>query len=426
MHAPDVIEQFETGFGNRLAGERRLRWAMTLIAMIIGIPLFFEVGVVLVMPAILLMTRRSGVSPCARERPVHERGLEQQSQESLCIGVETEGIAPVHVLRNVPREHRDEECGGDVAHHSLVRSIGEHEAGTEGDLRDSRVDNRTVLVQRNPIGHLCPECAASERQMADACKGQRASEQCAGNSRETHADAGSSLHAGSQSRGHNVALARLRRGHAAAPAMSYDTAMDAVPSFEWIGWSDAGAIERVGPEAIVTSFWCVVVPVWAGNSFYRFRTRDGIETRFEIARQRKSIVLGYARTPLWFSAIILAAPVIFAGRWWSLVPIVAALAGVAAVLTFVVGRLPPEERERRELLRRVAGVGAPPELMPAQILDEIREGLADAWYQAENRDWRDAIPAGMASEVLVALADYYQVPRLLARARANLISAEGN
>jgi len=208
--------------------------------------------------------------------------------------------------------------------------------------------------------------------------------------------------------------------------MSYDMAMDAVPTFAWIGWGDAGAIERVGPEAIVTSFWCVVVPVRAGNSFYRFRTRDGSEARFEIPRQRRSVVLGYVRTPLWFSATILAAPVVFAGRAWSLLPIVAALAGIAAVLTFVVGRLPPGERERRELLRRVSGIGAPPELMPAPMLDEIREGLADAWYRAEHRDWRDAIVAGTASEVLVALADYFQVPRLLARARANLIDAEGN
>jgi len=35
---------------------------MTLIAMIIGLPLFFEVGVVLFDPVILLMTRRSGSS----------------------------------------------------------------------------------------------------------------------------------------------------------------------------------------------------------------------------------------------------------------------------------------------------------------------------------------------------------------------------
>ena len=137
-------------------------------------------------------------------------------------------------------------------------------------------------------------------------------------------------------------------------------------------------------------------------------------------------MLGYLRTPLWLSATILAAPAVFTGRWWSLLPIAAALAGVAAVLTFVVGRLPPGERERRELLRRVSGIGAPPELMPAGIRNEVREGLADAWYQGEHIDWRDAILAGMAREVLVALADYYQVPRLLMRARTNLINAEGN
>jgi hypothetical protein len=212
----------------------------------------------------------------------------------------------------------------------------------------------------------------------------------------------------------------------AGSCMFYDIAMDAVPTFAWIGWDDAGTIDRVGPEAIVTSFWCVVVPVRAGNSFYRFRTRDGAEARLEIPRQRRSVVLGYVRTPLWFTTTMLAAPAVFAGVALSLLPIVVALAAVAAVLTFVVGRLPTGERERRELLRRVSGIGAPPELMPAAMLDEMREDLAGAWYRAEHSDWRDAILDGAASEVLVALADYYQVPRLLARARENLIVAEGN
>jgi GntP family gluconate:H+ symporter len=95
LRPPDVVKQFETGFGATLggvgiliglgtmlgrlladcggadrivdtilgwAGERRLPWAMTLIAMIIGLPLFFEVGVVLLIPVILLMTKRSGSS----------------------------------------------------------------------------------------------------------------------------------------------------------------------------------------------------------------------------------------------------------------------------------------------------------------------------------------------------------------------------
>lgn len=95
LAAPEVLKQFQSGFGSTLggvgilvalgtmlgklladsggadrivntildwAGERRLPWAMALIAMIIGIPLFFEVGVVLLMPVIILMARRSGSS----------------------------------------------------------------------------------------------------------------------------------------------------------------------------------------------------------------------------------------------------------------------------------------------------------------------------------------------------------------------------
>jgi GntP family gluconate:H+ symporter len=95
LAAADVIKQFQAGFGSTLAsvgllvglgtmlgklladsggadqvvrtvlgwaGERRLPWAMTLIAMIVGLPLFFEVGVVLLIPVIVLMTRRSGQS----------------------------------------------------------------------------------------------------------------------------------------------------------------------------------------------------------------------------------------------------------------------------------------------------------------------------------------------------------------------------
>jgi gluconate:H+ symporter, GntP family len=44
------------------AGDRRVPWAMALIAMIVGIPLFFEIGVVLLMPVILGMALRTGSS----------------------------------------------------------------------------------------------------------------------------------------------------------------------------------------------------------------------------------------------------------------------------------------------------------------------------------------------------------------------------
>jgi len=210
------------------------------------------------------------------------------------------------------------------------------------------------------------------------------------------------------------------------PARAYDTGMDAIPTWSWIGWDDAGTVEKVGSEAIVTSFWWIVMPVRAGKSFYRFRTPDGEEVRLEIPRHRRSVVLGYLRTPLWLAAVVAAAPALMAFQHWELLPIALALGAIAAFLTFVAGRLPPDERDRRQLLHRVSGIGAPPELLPPPMLAQIREGLADAWFFEYHTDWRDAIRRGTPSEVLVALADYHQIPQLLTRARTNLIIAEGN
>jgi GntP family gluconate:H+ symporter len=43
------------------SSERALPWAMALVGMIIGLPMFFEIGLVLLMPVILLTARRSGL-----------------------------------------------------------------------------------------------------------------------------------------------------------------------------------------------------------------------------------------------------------------------------------------------------------------------------------------------------------------------------
>lgn len=43
-------------------GPKTLPWAMALIAGIIGLPMFFEIGVVLLVPIVVLVSRRTGVS----------------------------------------------------------------------------------------------------------------------------------------------------------------------------------------------------------------------------------------------------------------------------------------------------------------------------------------------------------------------------
>lgn len=57
----------ESGAADRIAGTllglgkgRSLPWVMALVAMVIGLPLFFEVGLVLMVPIIFVMAQRSG------------------------------------------------------------------------------------------------------------------------------------------------------------------------------------------------------------------------------------------------------------------------------------------------------------------------------------------------------------------------------
>jgi hypothetical protein len=195
----------------------------------------------------------------------------------------------------------------------------------------------------------------------------------------------------------------------------------------WIGWDEGGVVERNGDEAIETSFFWVVIPIRAGKSFYRYRNSEGEEAAIEIARHRGSVLAGSLRTPLWLAATIIAAPCVFAfERWGHLAPIAGALAALASAVTLGIGRLGRDERARPELLKRVVGVGVPPELLSEPMREETREAIADAWFREHLIDWRDAIAGGTASELLVALAEYYQLPGLADRARTNLYAAEGN
>ena len=61
----------ESGGAERIAttlvarlGERRVHWAMMLIACIVGIPVFFQVGFVLLIPLMFLLARQTGRQCC--------------------------------------------------------------------------------------------------------------------------------------------------------------------------------------------------------------------------------------------------------------------------------------------------------------------------------------------------------------------------
>jgi GntP family gluconate:H+ symporter len=74
------------------AGDERVPWAMALVAMIVGIPLFFEIGVVLLIPIIFTVARRLQ----ARRA---EQGLEVSGNTYLLVGIPAlAGLSVLHGL----------------------------------------------------------------------------------------------------------------------------------------------------------------------------------------------------------------------------------------------------------------------------------------------------------------------------------------
>jgi len=189
----------------------------------------------------------------------------------------------------------------------------------------------------------------------------------------------------------------------------------------WLECEDYGAVDKLESEAIVTEFFTMVVPIWPSRSVYVYRTHDGEERRLQIPLDRRSVALGYARFVTWMSTIIFAAPAFFDWEnFGKLLPLALALVAVGTVLQFLVGKLDPAEADRRALLRRVAGIGAPPELLPFPFRVEMCEQLSDRWYTENRLGWREAIDRGIGSEMLVALAEYHCEPVLVGTARRNL------
>jgi hypothetical protein len=189
----------------------------------------------------------------------------------------------------------------------------------------------------------------------------------------------------------------------------------------WLECEDYGRVDRLESEAIVTEFFTMVFPIWPNRTVYVYRNEAGEERRIHIPLDRRSVALGYARFSAWMFALIFAAPV-FADHarwgWWIAPALLCALAGIG--LQLFVGHLEPDEADRRALLRRTAGLGAPPELLPFPFRVHMCEELADRWYTDNRLGWREAIDRGMGHEMLVALAEYHCEPLLVVQAKKNL------
>jgi GntP family gluconate:H+ symporter len=93
------------------SGPRRIPWAMALIAMIVGIPLFFEIGVVLLIPIIFTMARQVHA-----DRPEMELG-----RVYLLVGLPA--LAGLSVLHGLVPPHPGPLIAIDALHADLGRTL---------------------------------------------------------------------------------------------------------------------------------------------------------------------------------------------------------------------------------------------------------------------------------------------------------------
>ncbi len=107
--ADEIVDTILTG------GRRSLPWRMALIAFVIGIPMFFEIGLVLLIPVIMLAIRRSKVAAMSIAIPALA-GLSVLRDRHSAAGCGTGAASYFRAFNPVSRRTRFDPDGNDVRH----------------------------------------------------------------------------------------------------------------------------------------------------------------------------------------------------------------------------------------------------------------------------------------------------------------------
>src|SRR5688572_5300106 len=133
----------ESGAATRIAttlidlfGERRVHWAIMIVAFIIGIPVFFQVGFVLLIPLVFTIARRTGMSLVKIGIP-------------LVVGLSVvHGMLPPHPAAMLAVAAYNADIGLTILYGALV---GLPTAALAGPIFASWIAPRIVLPTENPL-----------------------------------------------------------------------------------------------------------------------------------------------------------------------------------------------------------------------------------------------------------------------------------
>ena len=162
-----------------------------------------------------------------------------------------------------------------------------------------------------------------------------------------------------------------------------------------IGVKFFGSVDAVGTENIQTKFFILGLPLIPLESFYCLESGFRSVRGFPIAMNRKSILVAYL---FWWIAfpLILAGCILFFVNDREIQYLLLTLLGL--IVGFAINRmarLDSAERHRRTIFKNIAGIGAPPELLPPELLQKTLLLLEELWQSrisdSSLRDWRNIV-----------------------------------
>lgn len=161
-----------------------------------------------------------------------------------------------------------------------------------------------------------------------------------------------------------------------------------------VGTQFVGCVDSIGAESIQTKFFLFGLPLFPLESYYCLTSGYNSVRGFPISLNRKSIIVAYLFWWLSFPLLIAGGLLFFVNKY-DIQYLLLLILGI--VIWFAVSRfarLSPSEKRCRTILKNIAGVAAPPDLLPEDMVQTTLLALEEQWKNKASvslqKAWRDS------------------------------------
>jgi len=162
-----------------------------------------------------------------------------------------------------------------------------------------------------------------------------------------------------------------------------------------IGTQFLGNVDSVSTENIQTKFFLLGLPLIPLESYYCLESGFRNVRGFPRAMNRKSILVAYLFWWIAFPLMVVGIVLFFANDREIQYLLLALLGAIVWFAVNRMARLDSTEKRRRTIFKNIAGISAPPELLPQDVLQRVLLSLEELWrsktFDPSLSDWRNVV-----------------------------------